>query len=103
MPDMNDKEFLQWIYDRLVMRHKEDERKDYMMRFRNIINEVSTAMVDKKRLEDLLKYAYKYVVGDIRATTNDLQDDLMNQLCELVGDYEFQRFVADDIVTDFEG
>ncbi len=43
-----------------------------------------------------------YVVGDVKAVTSDLQGQLMHAICDLVGDDEFQRFVADDIVTDFE-
>lgn len=34
---MSDKEFLQWIYDRLVYVHKENDLYDYMHRLRNII------------------------------------------------------------------
>lgn len=34
---MNDAEFLQWIHDRLVNVHKENELCDYMYRLRKII------------------------------------------------------------------
>jgi len=34
---MNDKQFLQWIYDRLKYEHGEDYRVDYMGKLRNII------------------------------------------------------------------
>ena len=34
---MKDKEFLEWIYDRLAIRYEEDERSDYMYKFRAII------------------------------------------------------------------
>ena len=35
---MTDKEFLEWMYNRLVCFHEEDERKDYMSKFRAIIS-----------------------------------------------------------------
>ncbi len=34
---MNDKDFLQWIHDRLINRHGEHELSDYMIKLRNII------------------------------------------------------------------
>ena len=33
----NDKEFLQWIHDRLVHVHNEDENFDYMHKLKNVI------------------------------------------------------------------
>lgn len=38
---MNDKEFLQWIYNRMVNVHKEDVFFDYMQRFKKIIDNIS--------------------------------------------------------------
>lgn len=35
---MNDKEFLQWIHDRLIQVHRESGLKDYMHKLRSIIN-----------------------------------------------------------------
>lgn len=35
---MSEKEFLQWIYDRLVNAHNENELYDYMHKFKEIIN-----------------------------------------------------------------
>lgn len=35
---MSDKEFLLWLYERLLFVHKEDENVDYMLKFRAIIN-----------------------------------------------------------------
>ena len=34
---MKDKEFLEWIYNRLIITHKENENYDYMHKLRNII------------------------------------------------------------------
>ena len=36
---MSDKEFLQWIHDRLVNVHNENENFDYMIKLRKIIKE----------------------------------------------------------------
>lgn len=36
---MNDKEFLNWVYERLKYIHKEDERSTYMRRFSKIIDD----------------------------------------------------------------
>lgn len=41
---MSDKEFLQWIHDRLVLVHGENERIDYMWKLRSII---SSTQIDK--------------------------------------------------------
>lgn len=38
---MSDKEFLQWIHNRLVLIHGEVEGADYMIRLRQIISEAS--------------------------------------------------------------
>lgn len=35
---MKDKEFLQWIHDRLMNKHGEDRNYDYMYKLRAIIN-----------------------------------------------------------------
>ncbi|MFA5024251.1 MAG: hypothetical protein WC523_04805 [Patescibacteria group bacterium] len=35
---MTDKEFLAWIYDRMVNVYKEDTDADFMIRFKNIID-----------------------------------------------------------------
>ena len=37
---MSDKEFLKWIYERLVEVHNENENYDYMWRFRKIIEQL---------------------------------------------------------------
>jgi hypothetical protein len=37
---MKDSEFLQWIYDRLINVHKENELYDYMYRLREIISKL---------------------------------------------------------------
>ncbi len=34
---MKDKEFLEWLYDRLRMYHEVDERLEYMRKFRRVI------------------------------------------------------------------
>jgi hypothetical protein len=39
---MKDKEFLQWIHDRLKNVHKENEDYDYMHRLRKIIKNLDT-------------------------------------------------------------
>lgn len=39
---MSDKDFLQWIHDRLVNMHYEKNNVDYMIRFRSIINKLTT-------------------------------------------------------------
>ena len=39
---MTDKEFLQWLYDRLVNVYGENELFDYMHRLRAIIKDMST-------------------------------------------------------------
>jgi hypothetical protein len=38
---MSDKEFLQWVYNRLVHLHKENPRLDYMLRLWAIIEATS--------------------------------------------------------------
>jgi len=38
---MNDKDFLQWIHDRLVKIHDEHPNADYMNKLQNIIDETS--------------------------------------------------------------
>lgn len=35
---MTDKEFLQWLYERLIYIHKENSAYDYMWKLRAIIN-----------------------------------------------------------------
>jgi hypothetical protein len=35
---MSEKEFLQWIYDRLVNIHKENPHMDYMWKFKELID-----------------------------------------------------------------
>ena len=37
---MNDKEFLKWIYERLLYIYKEKKDYDYMVRLKNLINEI---------------------------------------------------------------
>jgi hypothetical protein len=41
---MSDKEFLQWIHDRLALVHGENESLDYMWKLRSII---SSTQIDK--------------------------------------------------------
>lgn len=36
--NMNDKEFLNWIYERLKYQYKEPEESDYMRKLSNIID-----------------------------------------------------------------
>jgi hypothetical protein len=36
--NMSEKEFLQWIYDRLVNIHKENPHMDYMWKFKELID-----------------------------------------------------------------
>ena len=38
MSELRDKEFLKWIYDRLIKIHKEYELVDFMIRFKSIID-----------------------------------------------------------------
>jgi len=38
MNDLSDKEFLQWIHDRLKVVHKENANLNYMKRLRTIIS-----------------------------------------------------------------
>lgn len=42
---MSDKEFLQWIHDRLVLIHGENENFDYMWKLRSIISNTQTDKV----------------------------------------------------------
>jgi len=39
---MNDKQFLIWIYERLISKHHEKDTYDYMIRLKKIIDKVST-------------------------------------------------------------
>jgi len=51
---MNDKEFLQWIWDRLKFQHGENPNVDYMRNFKRIIED--KAIIEEMRLEDTPKY-----------------------------------------------
>jgi len=42
---MKDKEFLQWLYDRLIQKHKEHHNFDYMRQLKNIIDNVDENVI----------------------------------------------------------
>lgn len=49
---MNDSEFLQWIHDRMIHHHGEDECYDYMWRFRSIIDKITEMEKSEKNKEE---------------------------------------------------
>ena len=56
---MTDKEFLSWIYDRMIYKHGENKNVDYMLKFRSIIDSMQEEPVSKDRREAILKKAHE--------------------------------------------
>ena len=48
---MNDKEFLNWIVDRLVHIYEENENTDFIIRLRKIANEANNKINNKKTID----------------------------------------------------
>ena len=49
---IKDKEYLQFIYDRMIFMHGESPNSDYMIEFKKIINNIKESNIEKKiRLE----------------------------------------------------
>lgn len=69
---MNDKEFLEWIYQRLLKVHKENKNVDYMHKLKNIIDGMEDTPWEKVTndtpLEILL--ASKYQIGFTKTSLN---------------------------------
>ena len=53
---MTDKDFLQWLHDRLVIQHGEDPRFDYMYKLRAIINKTSEGKETPNTASQTTKY-----------------------------------------------
>lgn len=42
-------EHLKWIYERMVCRLDQNPRSDYMLRFRKILNQEQTRMIERNK------------------------------------------------------
>ena len=56
---MTDKEFLSWIYDRMIYKHGENKNVDYMLKFRSIIDSLQEEPVSEDLDRAAEKYAYE--------------------------------------------
>ncbi|MDO9105189.1 MAG: hypothetical protein Q7U57_09540 [Methylovulum sp.] len=45
-----------------------------------------------EHLEYVLKRAYRYALGDMTISSNEIQSDICNALCNLIGDDTFVKW-----------
>lgn len=75
---MTDKEFLLWIYNRMLYKHGEDMCLDYMRRFRNIIDSMQEGPVSEDLEEEIQKHLkeclnVKFPTTDIESIKKDVE------------------------------